>query len=458
MDFVEVFNGALRFNKYLIILNIMVIIHFCLSYYFLCIKRGFKVDFWHLNIFISFLLPYIIIYPFSASLKNLDTIGNVFLLVRDNVDKAYIITLIGYIFVYLGLYYHDFSYRKTIMYSIVEKTNNITSELIYFSLKNKYFLKILYIVSIFLMTYISLKVISSYGFSFNFRSYVMGDTSLRPLFNFVMVSMVPFVVTFMIIRYLDVKKNNMLLSLLVLIFFLFFSGSRTSIVWPILNALFIYFIAKKLELRLLKLIIFGGFSLLLILYLGDLRAGNYSFLNSISTFSSKILYGNNFSDIRDFAWILTYWDENYINGKSYLAAFFAFVPRSISELREIWSISVYTSNMVGLDPDIHAGLRPGKFGEAFFNFGYIGVAAIGFITGYVLRYTDVKIKTIINRQRDINYTLLYSNTILYTLISMFHITSSFWRFYIIVFILLTGYILFKISTGKLFKNKSFSGL
>ncbi len=401
---------------------------------------------------VSFFLPYIIIYPFAASSNNYDTIGNTIFYIQNNVDKAYIVTIIGYIATYLGFYYHDFTYRKSHLYNFVDKTNNVTSELMYFSIKNKYFLSAIYLFSILAMLYISLRIIASYGFSFNFRSFVIGDTSIRPLFNFVMVSLVPFVVTFMIIKFLDTKKKSLILGVFTLIFILFFSGSRTSIVWPVLNALIIYFITRKEKINLLKFFSFGILFLFFVLYLGDLRLGQYSLLISIQSFASKIAYGNNFSDLRDFAWILTYWDHNYIAGKSYLAAFFAFIPRSISEIREVWSISVYTSNMVGLDPDIHAGLRPGKFGEAFFNFGYIGVSVLGFLTGYILRYTDIKLKKHVKSTLSYDYTLLYSFTTLYTMISMFHITSSFWRFYIIVIILMFGYSTYKISKGKQYKS------
>jgi hypothetical protein len=152
-----------------------------------------------------------------------------------------------------------------------------------------------------------------------------------------------------------------------------------------------------------------------------------------------MVYGNNFSDIRDFAWILSYWDHQYLLGKSYVAAILSFVPRSLSNFREAWSISVYTDFLVGFDPTEHAGLRPGKFGESYLNFGLYGVVAIGFLGGYILRFVDTRMKAVARSKTD-NLIEMYSYTFLPILLFQLYITASFWTFYVLVSMVVAGYL------------------
>jgi hypothetical protein len=70
----------------------------------------------------------------------------------------------------------------------------------------------------------------------------------------------------------------------------------------------------------------------------------------------------------------------------------AFVPRFLSEFRDTWSIGVVTAATAGFDPQEHPGLRPGVFGEGFFNFGPLGVVAVGLMLGIVARRVDTDIK------------------------------------------------------------------
>jgi oligosaccharide repeat unit polymerase len=438
-EYVEFFEGMVRVNIYLLIVSILFFIHFVFSYIFLCYKRGYKIDFWHFNIFIGYLIPFIILYPFASSDFNYISIGNKIFAIQNSVNTAYLITLVGYLSTYIGLYYHDFFYKKGLMYNTVSKLNSFLSRFMYFSIKSNISFRILYFTSLFLISIVIINIVGKYGINFNFRSYALADHSIRPLFNFVVITLVPIIITISIIRFYDNRNKYTVIGAIILISTMIMSGSRTAIFWPILNAIIIFLISKKRNISLILLSLFAFLFLSLVIYLGELRFGNISYIDSLSSFFSKVFYGNNFSDLRDFAWILTYWDKQFIYGKSYIAAFLSFIPRSISDFREAWAISVYTSNLVGLDPNIHAGLRPGKFGEVYLNFGIPGVIILGFITGYILRFTDIAVKKELKNTININYTKLYSLTTLYLLISNFYITSSFWKFYILIFIIIIGY-------------------
>ena len=43
--------------------------------------------------------------------------------------------------------------------------------------------------------------------------------------------------------------------------------------------------------------------------------------------------------------------------------------------------------------DLHPGLKPGLFGESFFNFGWAGSIAVGIIFGLILRKVDFDVKS-----------------------------------------------------------------
>jgi hypothetical protein len=105
-----------------------------------------------------------------------------------------------------------------------------------------------------------------------------------------------------------------------------------------------------------------------------------------------LFYGENFADLRDFAWVYTAWDHVFWAGKTYLAAVLAFIPRFASQFRDTWALGAMTSSMVGFDPQVHPGLRPGAFGESFFNFGLFGVVAMGLMLGVLARRVDTDVK------------------------------------------------------------------
>ena len=92
-------------------------------------------------------------------------------------------------------------------------------------------------------------------------------------------------------------------------------------------------------------------------------------------------YGNNFSDIRDFAWIIQGWKGDLLLGKTYLSGYTPFIPSYISDFRTRWGWGRWSSSTAGLNPRKHGGLRGGLFSEAYFNFGLIPMALIAFGTG-----------------------------------------------------------------------------
>jgi oligosaccharide repeat unit polymerase len=438
MTHIELFGGALRASPYLLALDILLLIHFAFSYYTTCYRKGFKIDYWHFNIFLGFVVPFLLIYPFAGSYLNAFATGGAQYAISRLVDVAFVITIIGYVSTYSGFYYHDLSKDKSFLYLIVNRATEFCSRQLYCAVYHSTSLYPLALVGLLLsITFLAI-AFSRFGMTFDLREEALGDPLMQPFFNLVLQSYIPTVSTFVFVRYLQFKEKSMLILLMIFTMAAILSGSRTALILPFYTGILIYLIAQRRQFSILK---YAGLSLLtlaVLFYLGDLRAGSTSISSSLMNFGYNIAYGNNFSDIRDFAWILSYWKHEYLLGKSYLAALLSFVPRSLSDFREVWSISVYTNSLVGFDPAEHAGLRPGKFGEPYLNFGLYGVVTIGFLGGYILRFIDVKIKAAV-RSKTSNFIKMYSYTFLSILVFQLYITASFWTFYVFILIVAAGY-------------------
>jgi oligosaccharide repeat unit polymerase len=308
------------------------------------------------------------------------------------------------------------------------------------TIKNNISTYFLYFVSLISASFVIFIGFVKYGFTFNLREEVLGDSLLRPIFNFVIVSFTPLVIIILMMRYFNFKKKKELFLVLILIIIVVFSGIRGPILSPLFLSLIIYFIYKKKNVNLLKLFFISFIFLLIAIYLGNLREGNLSFINYVKSIPYKIFFGNNFSDLRDFAWILAYWDGVFIHGKSYLAALLSFIPRDLVPFREEWAISIYTNRLVGFDSSLHAGLRPGPFGESYLNFGFLGVIIVGIIVGFNLRYVDYKMKYILC-EKKVDIISFYSVTINYLLLQNLMITASFWKIYIYIFVIFIGFLI-----------------
>ena len=135
----------------------------------------------------------------------------------------------------------------------------------------------------------------------------------------------------------------------------------------------------------MRTIVLAAVLLVVAVYLGDVREGRYNPVLSVLGIGARLFYGNNFSDLRDFAWVRSYWDGDLLWGRTELAGMLAFIPSFISPFRSEWGWGVVSIRWTGLDSTISPGLRPGLFGELYFNFGVPGVILGGMFFGYVCR-------------------------------------------------------------------------
>jgi oligosaccharide repeat unit polymerase len=98
---------------------------------------------------------------------------------------------------------------------------------------------------------------------------------------------------------------------------------------------------------------------------------------------AQMCFGNQFSDLRDFAWILSRFNGEWLMGKTYVAGYTPFLPSVLSPFRTEFGWGRWSSAIAGLDPTHHGGLRAGIFGEIYFNFGLVGFLVICPIVGWI---------------------------------------------------------------------------
>ncbi len=103
--------------------------------------------------------------------------------------------------------------------------------------------------------------------------------------------------------------------------------------------------------------------------------------NVVEASLSEAFLGDNLIDLRDAAWVFSHWDGDPLLGRTYLGGLVAMVPSGVFPLKKEWHLGLTGVRIVGWDPEKHFGLRITFFGEAFLNFGWLGVIGLGVIMG-----------------------------------------------------------------------------
>ncbi len=281
--------------------------------------------------------------------------------------------------------------------------------------------------------------LSLLGFEFGkARQYALAAPALRPLFN-VWHTIHPFaVLNTLVYAFVNRSVPAYVFGLLLAAAGLFGETRQVSIEpLAIFLALVCFYYGKRVKLR--NIVPVGVAVVLVAVYLGGMRFGQHD-VPHMSRIINKVFYGNQFSDLRDTAAMMSGWDGKHLLGRTYLAALASFVPSRLSTFREENKFPKFTLRSTGL---IHVrgqpGLRPIVFGESYFNFGYAGVILIGLMSGVlVFKLADLVLLRVsqYSDRRDIT-TCLTAVTYLGFLLCALH-TSAFFGVYIVVFLLVVG--------------------
>jgi oligosaccharide repeat unit polymerase len=407
-------------NLYL--LDAFVLAMFGITYYLRCYRRGYRMDFWHAELFLACVLPNMVMLPFAKSDLNVLVLGSDLSAVVYALPRVFLITLVGYVAVLCGgalwRLHAGLGLRRDAarLLDILPRC----SMMLMSSRHNLIFQSFLCLLGqlIILGLYFSAN-----GIAFDLRSYTFQNPTLRPVA--LLISNYSIVIaSHCLARYVDTKEKVLLYCTLALTFGLVFFGARGNLVAIYINVLFCYFVMMRTKVSLFRIASLMGIAIVFGFYLGNARSGDYSVGGFFASFLTMLLYGNTFSDLRDFAWVYSAWPHAFWAGKTYLAAIMSFVPRFASQFRDTWALGAATASTVGFDPQVHPGLRPGIFGEGYFNFGLPGVIAVGLIFGFMLRRVDVYVKSAFASSQP-SMMKAFASTMLLSLASCVVISAAF---------------------------------
>lgn len=428
-DKLDLFDGRVVCTTFPLFVAALGVIFLIWSYYYFCLKKGFKIDVWHFAMFF-FGIPFFLVYPFAASDYNDAAVGeHRMLTVSLFVDDAFWVGMLGFAAMYGGFFFYNICSAQFRNVDFMRGLAEWLSRPVEHVLSNRQAINVAATVVAILEILVLVLMIGMYGMSFNMRMYALGDPSIRPIFNAVYGSAMSYILTWLTLSWFRWRRKSSLVFLLLVAIPGFFAGNRAPLLLPILEAMILYWVSQRMKLRIWKVFFWGMVAVVLMLGIEQMRSSESAVTEIetgdvvVDTFQN-IVYGNTFSDLRDFGWLLSGWDGKYLYGNTYFAGMMSFVPRSLSEFRDQWGWAMFANRIAGLPENEHGGLRPGLFGEMFFNFGYPGVVVLGIIAGYMLRMYDVRTKEIAT-QEDGDCTRMYAFGAFYnTVISFFYISSD----------------------------------
>lgn len=269
------------------------------------------------------------------------------------------------------------------------------------------------------------------------RSFAMDNPSIRPVINF---SSTFLSFAFFLVLINLYKKLNIIAAFLagLMIFINLWFGTRSTIFFPLVS-LFLTHIVVKNDKNILKYITIAFVLVPFVLVLGMLR--HTTNVYDVLEIGFEFLYGNTFSDLRDFAWVYHYWNGEYLLGKTYAAAILSIFPGFFSEFRSEWSWGRFSTLITALNSDVHPGLRPGPFGEVFFNFGCLGVIILSSIMGFLIGRLDQLILKVKILKGAVPCEFVAACFIYSSLLSPFMISANFFSIYVNFGFLMVGYIM-----------------
>ncbi|MES2122850.1 MAG: hypothetical protein V4492_08765, partial [Chlamydiota bacterium] len=355
MEKVELCYRTLRFTPLIAALDLLFILHFFISWYRSTKETGWKIDFWYLNLFLACVLNTCLLYPFSASHYHSVMAPGYYAVLEPFVDQAFLISLLGYAFVWVGRYWHDLTANQGILgklFALFTPFSNVIE-------RNVKSTKVVLTLALTVFAIGMGLVLMQFqmGEFFNLRGACLKSNWLRPIFNMA-ATLFPIALSVLALRYLQERKKSFLFLFVLLLAVTLFFGMRGLLLLNIL--FFVLYQLYQREGRFQWKWLISGCALLFVfaIYLSQLRRGINDISGSAANFFFHLFYGNNFSDMRDFAWLLSFWDGEYFYGKTYAAGFLSFIPRALSNLRQEWSFSLVTNQWIGFDSQEMPGLRP----------------------------------------------------------------------------------------------------
>lgn len=355
----------------------LIFFMFVVSVFRTTFQKRYLLDYWSYTLMLVFFVPFIFQYWFAGSILNVMSVGGAIISIQKAIPLAFHISFTGLFSFFVGacLCRNPIAnpIRKPVLLCVMKIHSIISSPS-----KGRIYAALMLTASLLISAYI----VSKIGFGFKARDSSLEDNSFRPLLNLNLAFLLPVSTLILTARALAYRRPSDIMLGLCAIPMIMITGTKGAVLSPIMTLIVLYVATSTFSIKKTTLLLSGliGF-VFLIPILNSLRRGSGTAANPALEF----LYGNAFSDLRDFAWFLAYWDGALFQGMTYLAGLISFLPRVISPFREKFAYGVVTATTVGFSPLKHAGIRIGVFGEPYINFGWIGVIAAGVFMGISIR-------------------------------------------------------------------------
>lgn len=331
-------------------------------------------NFFSAQVLAIFLLPLLLLVPFAASEANIVSTGPIIPVLKPAITQAIVITQVGLCCLWGGYLFCPRSLRAAAGTACRTAAH---------AAGTSSFCSVSLLVT--LLSGLAFLIGTRTAFSHDLREIAALQPAYRPFFNLFLSAALIYLPIALIEHHRHAWQKLGLLSVWGL---LAMSGSRRTLLLPLLTAFLMWITEKKRFNRFLPVaavcLLFISAALVLEAYRYQMPLGSLP-----GQAREKILYGNTFSDLRDFGWILHHWNQTetpFLWGKSYIASMLGFVPSRLLPVRDEWSYYKTGLSLVfGQTPAFHGGLRGGLFAEAYFNFWYLGVVLLGVTSGMVLR-------------------------------------------------------------------------
>lgn len=434
-------------TKFILLIDFLVFV----LYFFLKFKlKKYIFSIFNISLFsyafIIFILPFI----FFNSDQSWEVLGiHSAASMNAYLNQAWQINLIGFLIYLLSMIYFELYSKKYISINNIKILSNKL---------NKNVLDILF-YAIILLWYI-IVLIYNHGIPlFNGGRTFYMNLSISPIYLALNEILLLYALYYEM-EYIYNKKK--IVRLLICMITILFQGNRgtflLSIIFP-LCVMKLYLKVKrvdsktkknKLKKRVNKYILFTIPIIIIIgLFLALVRNGKQM---SISLIINEFFYGNTFSDIRDGAFILkgfyNNWNGNFLYGKTYIAALISFLPSSISTYRTKWSYGRFTTyNLFGWEN--HSGLRGGNVMESFLNFGIFGVVFISVFQGYICAKLEKIFHELFLQKNTLSCKEYFVLRIIVLLNSVLICTSGSYNFYVDIL-----FFCFVFLSSKILKSKN----
>jgi oligosaccharide repeat unit polymerase len=401
------------------------------------------MDVWHFSLALNVFTIHVML-PFSRSNLNIIALGPILLAkAQQHVNESYFISAFGYFWLLVG----GNLWRVHLGLNLRKRA----SQWLEYPTKGSLLLlqsgRLLLLHGL-LASLILAGVLAYYfrasGFGFNLRGLLLVRPQLRPIAQFGAFYSV-LMCSYCLARFYLYRELFLLLPISMMLTELLFFGERANFLGIATLPIMGLFIIKGRKIKLTTIATGFLLGLSFAMVMDALRGGGgFSVARVLGGFGFNIFFGNSFSDTRDFALVLGYWDRHFLLGKTYLAALMAFIPRVLSSFRDQWSYGVVTASIVGFDPKEHPGLRIGIFGEAYINFGLPAVLLLGLFVGAVQRLIDLRMKqcALIYPNSD---PRIYSYLAMGMLIGVAEISGGASQFYSIILIFIASWVTIEIA-------------